>query len=61
MFLNVTREQAVVSGRLLQCLAKEITPVAHYIFTLSLCTGELPTEHKLMLNLFLRNAVSNRE
>ena len=31
-------------GRLLQCLAKEITPVAHYIFTQSLCTGEPPTE-----------------
>ena len=31
-------------GRLLQCLAKEITPVVHYIFTQSLCTGELPTE-----------------
>ena len=31
-------------GRLLQCLAKEITPVVHCIFTESLCTGELPTE-----------------
>ena len=31
-------------GRLLECLAKEITPVVHYIFTQSLCTGELPTE-----------------
>ena len=31
-------------GRLLQCQAKEITPVVHYIFTQSLCTGELPTE-----------------
>ena len=31
-------------GRLLQCLAKEITSVVHYIFTQSLCTGELPTE-----------------
>ena len=31
-------------GRLLQCLANEITPVVHYIFTQSLCTGELPTE-----------------
>ena len=29
-------------GRLLQGLAKEITPVVH--FTQSLCTGELPTE-----------------
>ena len=31
-------------GRLLQCLAKEITLVLHFIFTQSLCTGELPTE-----------------
>ena len=31
-------------GRLMQCLAKEITPVVHYIFTQSDCTGELPTE-----------------
>ena len=31
-------------GRLLQCLAKEITPIVHYIFTQSLCTGQLPTE-----------------
>ena len=31
-------------GRLLQSLAKEITPVVHFIFTQSLCTGELPTE-----------------
>ena len=31
-------------GRLLQNLAKEITPVVHFIFTQSLCTGELPTE-----------------
>ena len=31
-------------GRLLQCLAKEITHIVHYIFTQSLCTGELPTE-----------------
>ena len=31
-------------GRLLWSLAKEITPVVHYIFTQSLCTGELPTE-----------------
>ena len=33
-----------LAGRLLQCLAKEITPVVHYIFTQSLCTGKLPTE-----------------
>ena len=31
-------------GRLLQSLAKEITPVVHFIFTQSHCTGELPTE-----------------
>ena len=32
-------------GRLLQSLAKEITPVVHFTFTQSLiCTGELPTE-----------------
>ena len=31
-------------GRLLQSLAKELTPVVHFIFTQSLCTGELPTE-----------------
>ena len=31
-------------GRLLQSLAKEITPVVHFVFTQSLCTGELPTE-----------------
>ena len=33
-----------INGRLLQSLAKEITPVVHFIFTQSLCTGELPTE-----------------
>ena len=31
-------------GRLLQSLAKEITPVVHFTFTQSLCTCELPTE-----------------
>ena len=31
-------------GRLLQSLAKELTPVIHFIFTQSHCTGELPTE-----------------
>ena len=31
-------------GRLLQSLAKEITPVVHFTFTQSLCTGKLPTE-----------------
>ena len=34
----------MLPGRQLQCLAKEITPVVHNIFTQSLCTGELPTE-----------------
>ena len=34
----------MLPGRLLQCLAKEITPVVHFIFTQSLCTGELPTK-----------------
>ena len=28
-------------GRLLQSLAKEITPMVHFIFTQSLCTGEI--------------------
>ena len=31
-------------GRILQSLAKEITPVLHFIFTQSRCTGGLPTE-----------------
>ena len=31
-------------GRLLQSLAKELTPVVYFIFTQSLCTGKLPTE-----------------
>ena len=35
---------ANLPGRLLQSLAKEITPVVHFIFNRSLCTGELPTE-----------------
>ena len=49
-------------GRLLQCISKEITPIVHYIFTQSLCTGKLPTEWtQEMLHLFLRNAVSNRQ
>ena len=33
-------------GRLLQSLAMELTPVVHFIFTQSHCTGELPTEWK---------------
>ena len=33
-----------LTGRLLQSRAKEISPVVHFIFTQSLCTGELPTE-----------------
>ena len=31
-------------GRLLQSQAEEITPVVHFIFTQSLCTGELRTQ-----------------
>ena len=31
-------------GTLLQCQAKEITLVVHYILTQSRCTGKLPTE-----------------
>ena len=31
-------------GRLLQSLAKEITPVVHFIFTQTLCTGDVHTE-----------------
>ena len=31
-------------GRLLHILAKGITPVVHFIFTQSICTGELTTE-----------------
>ena len=34
----------MICRRLLQSLAKEITPVVHFIFTQTLCTGELPTE-----------------
>ena len=34
----------LLPGRLLKSLAKEITPVVHFIFTQSLCTGELTTE-----------------
>ena len=42
--VSKSSEPDKLPGRLLQCLAKEITPVAHFIFTQSLCTGELPTE-----------------
>ena len=31
-------------GRLLQSIAKEITPIVHFIFTQSLCTGKWPTK-----------------
>ena len=48
-------------GKLLQCLAKEIIPVVHYIFTQSLCTGELPTDGHKLMHLFLRKAVSYRQ
>ena len=40
-------------GRLWQSLAKEITPIVHFIFNQSLCTGNYPLNgHKLMLHLF---------
>ena len=44
MLLNKSSGPDKLPGRLLQCLAKEITPVVHFIYTQSLCTGELPTE-----------------
>ena len=44
IYLSKSSGPDKLPGRLLQCLAKEITPVVHYIFTQSLCTGELPTE-----------------
>ena len=47
-------------GSLLQSLGKEITPVVHFIFTQSLCTGKLPTEWA-QGNVFLRKAVSNMQ
>ena len=37
-------DQTSFLERLLQSIAKEITPVVHFIFTQSLCTGKLPTE-----------------
>ena len=40
-----------LTGRLLQSLAKEITPVIHFIFTQSLCTGKLPTEWRRQANV----------
>ena len=49
-------------GRLLQSLAKEITPVVHFIFTQSLCTGKLPTEWtQAYVAPILRKAVSYRQ
>ena len=46
-------------GSLLQSLAKEITPVVHFIFTQSLCTGELPTEWtQANVSPILRKAVN---
>ena len=51
-------------GRLLQSLAKEITPVVHFIFTLLnhfVLANYLLNGHKLMLHLFLRKAVSYRQ
>ena len=38
-------------GRLLQCIAKGITPIVYYIFTQSLCTGKLPTEWTTQANV----------
>ena len=40
--VSKSSEPDKLPGRLLQSLG--ITPVAHFIFTHSLCTGELPTE-----------------
>ena len=43
--------QDKLPGILLQSLAKEITPVVHFIFTQSRCTGELPTEWRTQVNV----------
>ena len=48
-------------GRLLQSLAKEITPVAHFIFTHFALANYLLNGHKLMLHLFFKKAVSYRQ
>ena len=44
--INVSKSSGPdkLPGRLLHSLAKEITPVVHFILTQSLRTGELPTE-----------------
>ena len=44
IYLSKSYGEDKLPGRLLQCLAKEIDPVVHYIFTHSLCTEKLPTE-----------------
>ena len=47
---KLVKEETVIfgtdklSGRLRQCLSKEMTPVVHYIFTRSFCAGEITTE-----------------
>ena len=43
-------------GRLLQSLAKEITPVLHFIFTQSLCTGELLTAQANVAPIFKKGS-----
>ena len=63
MYVSKSSGPGKLPRRLQQCLATEITPVVYYIFTQSLCTGELPTEwtQANMLHLFLRKAVSYRQ
>ena len=41
---NIPQDPSRVLCGSLPSLANEITPVVHFIFTQSLCTGELPTE-----------------
>ena len=48
---EILNSQFKLPVRLLQCLAKEITPIVHYIFTQSLCTDELPTEWAVKANV----------
>ena len=44
MYQSHLDQTSFLEDRLLQSLAKEITPVVHFIFTQSLCTGKLPTQ-----------------
>ena len=44
MYVSKSSGPDKLPGRLLQSLAKEISPVVYFIFTQSLCTDELPTE-----------------